>query len=88
MPDVVDLPDSNINNLLFDQNNEERRSWVFFGQRVARSQVVFLVQVLLIFIVITTSVAKLWITERCEEVTVWLSLLSSSIGYMLPSPHL
>ena len=88
MPDV-DIPDSsNINNILFDQDNNERKSWVFFGQRVARSQVVFLVQVLILFIVIVTSVAKLWVSENCEEVTVWVSLLSSSIGYMLPSPHL
>ena len=89
MPDVVDITDgANINNLVFDQNNEERKSWIFFGQRVARSQIVFLVQVLVLFTVITTSVAKLWLSENCEEVTVWVSLLSSSIGYMLPSPHL
>ena len=85
---MTDVPDQGVNNIIFDSDNIERKSWVFFGEKVPRSQVLFIVQVLIIFIVVLCSVIKLCISTKCEEVTVWVALLSSSIGYMLPSPHL
>ena len=85
---MADVVDSGIKDLIFDGENNERRSWVFFGRHVARSQVVFLVQVLIILIIVGVSVYKLTIATTCEQTTAWVAILSSSVGYMLPSPKL
>ncbi len=48
-----------IENIVFDSNNEERRSWIIFGKRIPRSEIVFLCQIVLIFfIVIRTTLQK------------------------------
>lgn len=90
---MTDVPDSSkaavpIDNIIFDKNNEERRSWVFFGQKIPRSQVLFSVQVLVVLIVVCVSIVNLTLSKRCEDIAPWIALLSSSIGYMLPSPRL
>ncbi len=76
-----------IENIVFDSNNEERRSWIIFGKRIPRSEIVFLCQIVLIFFIVTFAVANLALTKTCEEATVWVAILSSSVGYMLPSPR-
>ena len=86
MSDTVDS--SAVGNLIFDSENQERRSWVFFGKKVPRSQLLFLVQVLLVCIIVIVSVVNLTLAENCQDTTVWVAILSSSIGYMLPSPSI
>jgi hypothetical protein len=89
---MSDAPDSAVkvplDNIIFDSENHERRSWVFFGKRIPRSQVLFSVQVLVVLIVVCVSVVNLTLSTKCEEIAPWIALLSSSIGYMLPSPKL
>lgn len=77
-----------IGNIIFDDDNQERSSWIFFGKRIPRSQVLFFVQVLLVTIIITVSIINLTVADTCEETTVWVAILSSSVGYMLPAPKL
>lgn len=77
-----------LDNLIWDQNNQERRSWVFFGSKIPRSQVLFVVQVILIVLIVTVAIVNLTLSKTCEETTVWIAILSSSVGYMLPSPKL
>ncbi len=76
-----------IENIVFDSNNEERRSWIIFGKRIPRSEIVFLCQIVLIFFIVIFAVVNLALTKTCEEATVWVAILSSSVGYMLPSPR-
>ena len=87
MPDTVDSPVA-VKDIILDNDNQERRSWIFFGQKVARSQVLFLVQVLLVLLIVGISIANLSLTNSCEAKSVWIATLSSSVGYMLPAPHL
>lgn len=76
----------------FDENNSNSggsngRHWAFFGRKIPKSEFVFFCQVLLIYIVVITSIVNLTINGG-EEGKLWTALLSSSIGYLLPSPSL
>ena len=48
--------------------------------------VIVVAQVLMIFVVISVSLFNL--TRSAENKDLWVSLLSSSVGYLLPSPLL
>ena len=70
------------------ESNEthSQQSWPVFGQRVARSEIVFFCQVVIIYTVIVTSIYNL--TTEHEDGHLWTALLSSSLGYLLPNPTL
>lgn len=87
MADTVDTSVA-VKDILFDSENNERRSWIFFGHRANRSQVVFLVQVLLVLTIVIVSIVNLTLAKTCEETSIWIAILSSSVGYMLPSPRI
>ncbi len=78
----------NLGNIVFDENHQERRSWILFGQRLSRSAVVFLFQCTVVLILLTCSVIRIIFSKSCEETTVWIAILSSSVAYVLPSPKL
>ena len=86
MTDQVDKAVT-VNDLVFDSDNHERKSWEFFGHRTARSQVVFIVQVIIVFTIISVSICNLSFAKTCEETTIWIAILSSTVGYMLPAPR-
>ena len=97
MVDQVDLDFSNVildrtvvndyaNNMYDD--NLERRSWILCGNHLPRSEIVFFVQTVLVFMLVGVSITCLALAKTCEETTVWVAVLSSSVGYMLPSPKL
>lgn len=56
------------------------------GKKMPKSEFVFFVQVLLIYIVVITSIVNL--TINGDEGKLWTALLSSSLGYLLPNPSL
>ena len=60
--------------------------WHAFGRKFPRSEVVFLTQTVLLYIVVITSLVNLTIGN--EPHTLWTALLSSSIGYLLPNPSI
>ena len=84
--DVIDGID--LTNVVYDSDQQERKSWIFCDKRFPRSEVVFFVQTLLVFLLVTVSITCLAVAETCEEQTVWIAILSSAVGYMLPSPKL
>lgn len=86
--DQTDGTHVNLANIVFDDNNQERRSWVFFGQRLSRSAIVFLFQCTVVLTLLACSVARIILSKSCEETTVWIAVLSSSVAYVLPSPKL
>jgi hypothetical protein len=45
-----------------------------------------IVQTTAIFSIITFSIIKLSRSPSCEETNTWLSLLTSSVGLLMPSP--
>jgi hypothetical protein len=53
---------------------------------IPREQIIYFAQIILIYIVVLTSLSAL--LYGAPHVTIWLSLLSACIGYMLPAPSL
>ncbi len=68
------------------ENESDNGRWHLFGRRMPKSEIVFFVQVFLIYIVVITSIVNLTINK--DEGKLWTALLSSSFGYLLPNPTL
>lgn len=58
--------------------------WVIGGRRLPKLEMVFLCQIVLIYVVTLTCVVNL--TMGNGNSNLWTALLSSCLGYMLPSP--
>ena len=86
--DSVDA--AQVNNIIYDQNGQERKSWKFCNSiTLPRSEVVFFMQIAIVFLIIVTSLYKLCFNDlNCEEKPIWVSILSSAVGYLLPNPQL
>ena len=78
----------NLGNFVVDDNNQERQSWKCFGQTCNRSLVVFLSQFFDILLILACCIVRITLAETCEETTVWIAILSSTVGYILTSPKL
>ena len=80
-----------INNLdknVFDDNNQEQKSWACLGQTCSRSLIVFLFQLFVILLIIFHCFWTFHLSKTCDESTVWVGILCSAAGYILPSPRL
>jgi hypothetical protein len=60
--------------------------WNVFGNTIPKEEIVFFSQVVLIYIVAITCIVNL--SLKLENSNLWTSLLSASLGYMLPAPNL
>ena len=70
--------------------SHENRSWKFCNS-VSRpsAELVFFRQVCFIFILLSLSISKLsFYNLSCDKTAIWLSILSSTVGDMLPNPKL
>ena len=68
-------------------SNSDHRDWNDLGRKLPKSEIVFFVQVLLIYIVVITSIVNLTINTEGDG-KLWTALLSANIGYILPNPSL
>ena len=82
----MDQPDRPEDNIDVEQHSHSSSTWHFFGKILPRSEIVFFVQVVLVYIVVIVSIVNLTIGSDSDK--LWITLLSSSIGYLLPSPSL
>ena len=55
------------------------------GGKFPKEEVVFFMQVILIYIVVITSMVNISLGDKDQ---LWVLLLTSSIGYLLPNPTL
>lgn len=60
--------------------------WNVFGQRCSRSFCVFIGQIILIYVVVCLSLYNL--TVGNSPTNLWIALLASGVGYILPAPSL
>ena len=60
--------------------------WKVFGEVCPRREVTFFAQVICIYIVIIACIVNL--SLDVGESNLWVALLSSCLGYLLPSPSL
>ena len=84
----TDQVDGGISTIVFDANDEERRSWKLCDRRYSRSFVVFLSQVFVATFLIVFSCMNLFLSKKCEDTTIWIAVLSSAVGYFIPNPKL
>ena len=69
-----------------DKNDSHSDKWHLLGTHVPRAEIVYFCQMLIVYIIIITSVVNLSLKNGSSE--LWISLLSSCIGYALPNPKL
>jgi hypothetical protein len=69
-----------------DTNSD--RPWYFWGKSVPKSEIVFGTQVFLIYIIVVTSIVNLSLNGSEGDSKIWIILLSSCLGYILPNPKL
>lgn len=62
------------------------KSWRICGEAVPSEEVVFFTQTIILYVVIAVCLVNLSIGSENES--VFIGLLSSSLGYMLPNPTL
>ena len=88
---AVDEPDATIvTEFVYNETNSEKKSWKFCNNvTLPRSEVVFVAQMVIILILLTFCILKLSFTKlSCEETSVWFSILSGLVGYVLPNPRI
>ena len=78
MDPTIRIEDNIIQNDQSDQSSNRSSRWKFFGQNLPRSEIVFFVQVIMVYIVAIVSVVNLTINRYNDK--LWIALLSSSIG--------
>jgi hypothetical protein len=80
---ALEVPVSTTNG---DCRSSTSSKWHFCGHVFPRSEIVFFIQVTMVFIVSIVSIVN--ITMNHPDSQLWIALLSSSVGYLLPSPNL
>ena len=60
--------------------------WTFMGRQCPRSEIVFFSQMTIIVCVIVASIYNLSTSHK--DRSLWITLLSSSLGYVLPNPSI
>ena len=63
---------------------EGQSEWTFFGSKFSRTALVFLCQVIILYISIITCFVNLTMHNGPNE--LWITVLSLSLGTILPSP--
>lgn len=61
-------------------------TWTLFGRPTQQSKIRYIAQTVLIYFIVIYSVVT--ISIGTEQLNLWTVLLSSSLGYLLPSPTL
>ena len=63
---------------------EGRSEWTLFGSKCSRTALVFICQVIILYISIITYFVNLTVRNGPNE--LWITVLSISLGTILPSP--
>ena len=58
--------------IVFDDNNQERKSWASLGQNCSRSLIVFLFQPFVIFLIIFGLFCRIHLSKICDQSIVWV----------------
>lgn len=77
----TDAPDE-----VFPTANVTERHWPIFGHRIPKKEIVFFCQIIVIYTVIVWSLYNL--TTGGDNQTLWVTLVSASLGAILPNPSL
>ena len=89
MESSTDEPDA-VTQFVFDNSNSERAAWKFCNAiTLPRSEVVYFTQVtIIVLLILLCSIKLLFFELACDEMSIWIAILSSTVGYILPNPQL
>ena len=87
---TVDQVDAVVAENYIEKESSSKSSCKFCSQTtLPRSEVVFFVQMFVILLLKSLCIVKLTVLKpSCEETSVWISILSRLVGYILPNPRL
>ena len=86
---MTDQPDLGVHEFVYDENNQERKPWSLCGKPIPRSEIVFFSQLVVILMVISFCIFKLSTSSsNDQDKPVWIALLASALGAILPNPSL
>ena len=63
--------------IVFEDNNQERKSWAWLGQTCYRSLIVFLSQPFVILLIIFGCFWKIYFAKTCDNSTVWVGIFGA-----------
>ena len=86
MSDLEDI--NNLGKIVFDDKDQEGKSWSCLGQTCSRSLIVILSHFFVILLIIFGCFWRIHLSETCDESAVWVRNLCSAAGYILSSPRL
>lgn len=69
-----------------ERENSTTEKWTLLGNKIPKAEIVYFCQMIIIYTIIITSIVNLSIKNGPSE--LWISLLSSAVGYVLPNPKL
>ena len=78
----------NLEKILFDENNSERKSCSCIGQSCSESLIVFWSHFSVILLVMLGSFWIIHLSKSCDESTIWVGNLCSAAGIIVPTPRL
>ena len=61
-----------------------RKEWKCCGENYPKQEIIYMIQAVLVYVVCIASIVNL--SRGAEHYSLWISLLSSSVGYMMPNP--
>jgi hypothetical protein len=67
-------------------SNTNYTEWATCNKKIQKSEITYFCQILILFIVVTASIINLSLSS--EKKDLWISLLASSIGYIIPGPSI
>ena len=67
-----------------ERTSQRSANWFIFGSSLPRTEVVYLSQVILIYIVVIVALVNL--SVQIGDPLLWSTTLGSCLGYLLPSP--
>ena len=78
-------------NKMFDQDNKKgislpKTNWFVFGLHITKTEVVYFTQVVILYIIIIAALINISLSNDGNQ--IWIGLLGSCIGYLLPNPNL
>ena len=60
--------------------------WEIAGRRVSRPLIVYSAQIALIYAVVITAIYNLTVSHCQSDQRLWVALLASCVGYIMPAP--
>ena len=74
----MDSPTSSLSNSVGER-------WSIFASKIQKEQIIYFSQIIIVYTVIIAAIVNL---SLGVEAPIWASILSGSVGYVLPAPKI